>query len=444
MRKNEAMSYHVVPPYGLLNDPNGLIYFKGLYHVFFQWNPNDCDHSYKCWGHATSSDLFHFDYHEAALLPDQWYDVSGCYSGSAIEFDGKMYIYYTGNVFDDLGQRQTYQCLAISDDGFTFVKHGPILYLPSGYTAHFRDPKVFFDRNQKLTMVIGAQRINETGTIVVAHSTDGLTWEVIGELLDQPLKLGYMWECPDLILGDPYDILMFSPQGVKREKYQFQNIFHSGYLVGHFNEGKFSAVSEFKELDYGFEFYAPQSMLGKDGRPILSAWMGAMEKEKERSLPTLTDGWIHHLSMFREIFVNKKGLVQKPLSSLVSRLKEIGFQEGNSGTCMLPRVGAIQLDFTSSFSLESSQDWSLTYSNQDNYLAIHRKNWSDQNMECRYVPMSAECTKLLIYIDQTSMEIFVNEGESTASLRVFFDEKVNSFEFRSDEIMQCTCYSLTV
>ncbi|HBS91250.1 MAG TPA: hypothetical protein DEA51_02145, partial [Erysipelotrichaceae bacterium] len=83
-------------------------------------------------------------------------------------------------------------------------------------------------------------------------------------------------------------------------------------------------------------------------------------------------------------------------------------------------------------------------SNQDKFLAIHRKNWSDQTMECRYVPISSECTKLLIYIDQTSMEIFVNEGESTASLRVFFDEKVNSFEFRSDEIMQCTCYSLTV
>lgn len=444
MKKNEAMSYHVVPPYGLLNDPNGLIYFKGLYHVFFQWNPYECDHSTKCWGHATSQDLVEFNYHDPVLIPDQWYDSSGCYSGSAIELDGKMHLYYTGNVFNALGQRETYQCLAISEDGFTFVKYGPVVYLPQGYTAHFRDPKVFLDRNQQITMVIGAQRLDETGTIVVAQSTDGYQWKILGELLKQPLELGYMWECPDVILGEPYDILLFSPQGIQRQAKQFQNVFHSGYLLGHFEEGVFSAVSEFKELDYGFEFYAPQSMIGKEGQPILSAWMGAMEKVKETSLPTIKDGWAHHLSMFRELHFSKGMLVQRPLSSLMFRLKEISSHHGLSGRCLLPSVGAIRLDFTASFSIEGSNHWSMVYSSQQEHLMISRKNWSDGSVETRYVPTTQGCTSLIAFFDHTSLEIFVNEGEATASLRVFIEDEERSFVYRSQEMMQCTCYSLNM
>ena len=129
------------PPWGLLNDPNGLIWYKGNYHAYFQWNRFAKDHSSKAWGWCVSPDLVHWRFRGSALLPDQPYDSQGVYSGSAMEVDGRLCLYYTGNVKQN-GQRISSQCLAVSEDGLHFQKHGPILTTPSGYTQHFRDPKV--------------------------------------------------------------------------------------------------------------------------------------------------------------------------------------------------------------------------------------------------------------------------------------------------------------
>ncbi len=94
-----------------MNDPNGLVYYKGKYHVFFQWNPFDTKHTFKCWGHYSSTDFIHWEVHPPALVPSEWYEKDGCYSGSAIVYDNKLYLFYTGNVKTTDGGRETYQCL---------------------------------------------------------------------------------------------------------------------------------------------------------------------------------------------------------------------------------------------------------------------------------------------------------------------------------------------
>lgn len=137
------LRFHLMPPVGLLNDPNGFIQFKGVYHLFYQWNPFETAHGAKFWGHYTSKDFINWEHQPIALAPSEWYEKNGCYSGSAIENDGKMVLFYTGNVKDENGDRETYQCMAVSQDGITFEKKGPVIYLPEGYTAHFRDPKVW-------------------------------------------------------------------------------------------------------------------------------------------------------------------------------------------------------------------------------------------------------------------------------------------------------------
>ena len=129
--------YHFMPQTGWLNDPNGLIYFKGKYHFFFQYNPYsgfwDCMH----WGHAVSDDLMHWDYLPLALAPSEEYDnypKGGCFSGSAIEYDGKLCIMYTGTANYGNGIEQT-QCLAFSEDGTHFKKYkgNPVLTAPEGF-----------------------------------------------------------------------------------------------------------------------------------------------------------------------------------------------------------------------------------------------------------------------------------------------------------------------
>ncbi|PCR32303.1 hypothetical protein CQA89_26065, partial [Klebsiella pneumoniae] len=82
--------WHLAPVNGLLNDPNGFCQVAGRYHLFYQWNPLACDHTYKCWGHWSSADLLHWRHEPIALMPDEEYDRNGCYSGSAVEFEGAL------------------------------------------------------------------------------------------------------------------------------------------------------------------------------------------------------------------------------------------------------------------------------------------------------------------------------------------------------------------
>ena len=93
----KRQKYHLEPDRGLLNDPNGLVFYKDMYHVFFQWNRFEKNHSYKEWGHFTSKDLLHWNWEGSALLPDQFYEQNGVYSGSALIKDGQLRLFYTGN-----------------------------------------------------------------------------------------------------------------------------------------------------------------------------------------------------------------------------------------------------------------------------------------------------------------------------------------------------------
>ena len=133
MAQNKTMGkyelgYHITPAKGLLNDPNGLIQFNGVYHVFYQWNQNGTTHTTKSWGHVTSDDMIRWVDQPVALEPNEWFDKDGCYSGSAISFKDELYLFYTGNVRNEKNERESYQCLAVSKDGIYFEKKGRRIY----------------------------------------------------------------------------------------------------------------------------------------------------------------------------------------------------------------------------------------------------------------------------------------------------------------------------
>lgn len=156
MKDPYRLTFHLTPPVGLMNDPNGLVYFKDKYHVFFQWNPFGTKHTFKAWGHFSSEDFIQWEEHPPALVPSEWYEKDGCYSGSALTHQGKLYLFYTGNVRTNNGGRESYQCLAVSEDGIHFEKQGPVIELPKGYTSDFRDPKVWREKD-RWYLVVGAQ-----------------------------------------------------------------------------------------------------------------------------------------------------------------------------------------------------------------------------------------------------------------------------------------------
>ena len=424
------LRFHISPPTGLLNDPNGLIHFKGLYHVFYQWNPFAMEHGPKFWAHLTSQDLVHWEEQKYALSPSEWYEKDGCYSGSAIEHDSRLYLLYTGNVKDMHGNRETYQCLAVSEDGIHFEKRGPVLRLPDQYTAHFRDPKVW-KKGNLFYMIVGAQTKDHNGAAALFSSPDLVDWTHIGPLTTEFGSFGYMWECPDVFRLNDKDIFMFSPQGLERQPFKFQNLYQSGYCTGEldYRTGAFRHT-DFQELDYGFDFYAPQTFEDEKGRRLLFAWMGAADGQ-ESSHPTANANWVHALTLPRELKRAGDNVLQLPVEetkkwrhSAIAD-SQIGFTSGKpytiQGTCM--EILLDKLSFDGAWvSIDMRGHLTFTYNKETKTALLRRLNPIDQTWEERACKLE-KLEKLHIFLDVSSAELFLNGGEITFTSRYFPDEK---------------------
>lgn len=261
--------FHLQPPVGWLNDPNGLCVYGGQYHAFFQYGPFDVNGGVKHWGHAVSTDLLHWEQLPVMLYPDEPFDCHGAYSGSALVEDGTMYLYYTGNVkhpgnFDYIKEGRGHNvCLAVSKDGVTLDSKQCLLTnrdYPAGLTCHVRDPKVFAYEG-RYYMVLGARTLEDKGEVLVLESTDKLRWTHINTLTT-PEPFGYMWECPDLFCLDGQWYLAVSPQGI-----QCQNVYGCGWFAIYGDWRGDCTLSEFHELDAGFDYYAPPELCGRQRLP---------------------------------------------------------------------------------------------------------------------------------------------------------------------------------
>lgn len=252
-------NFHFQPAKGWMNDPNGLIYFKGRYHAFFQYNPDNLWNEKIRWGHAVSDDLLHWEQLPSAIYPDEEYDATGCWSGSALEKDGRLYVFYT-SVSEKYGQTQS---VAYSDDGINFTKYekNPVICAPPFDTKDFRDPKVG-EYNGRYIMVLGCG-VNGEGKILLYESEDLLSWNYSGVLYEKK-GMAKVFECPDFFpLGDKY-VLMFSKIG--------QNVRATHFAAGAFDGKKFTPEFE-SEPEYGPQYFAAQTFPDAKGRRISIAWM---------------------------------------------------------------------------------------------------------------------------------------------------------------------------
>ncbi|CAH2063789.1 unnamed protein product, partial [Iphiclides podalirius] len=125
--------YHLAPTHGWMNDPNGFSVFNGEYHLYYQYNPNSSlEPGIAHWGHAKSKDMFHWEHLPIAMYPDEWYDKTGVFSGSAIVEDDKIYLFYTGNVNfpgqtpDHMQHQVLAKSLLLEDVLYTLERHEPV------------------------------------------------------------------------------------------------------------------------------------------------------------------------------------------------------------------------------------------------------------------------------------------------------------------------------
>lgn len=409
--------YHLYPSKGLLNDPNGLIYFKGRYHVFYQWNPHACDHTYKVWGHFVSDNLITWQRAETALAPSlENLDSAGIYSGSAFVYDERLYVFYTGNVRDSAGHSvKSSQMWAVSDDGIHFEKLGELLPHPEGFTKNVRDPMIWQGKNGHYFLILGAQHDDYSGDIIAYESTDFTHWRYRGSILGNqlPNARGYMLECPSFIEVDGKQVLMFSPQGLAPDakNHRYENIHNTGYVVGEFDEttAQFHVLTEFLEVDKGLEFYAPQTLIAPDGRRIMWGWAGMMTPEREQSVPTIVkQQWVHVLSLPRELHVNANNkLVQKPITEILDLKLLKDFTHIETGQYMIKTVDDWRIKFGEQTLLER----------QGNNVIVTRHQWESEEIEQRQI--TGHVNHLILIVDIDVIEVYTDDGLSVMTFRWF-------------------------
>jgi beta-fructofuranosidase len=434
------LNYHLMPIKGLMNDPNGLLYRDGKYYVFYQLNDEDCTHRNKKWGLYTTDDFVNWKIENTVLEPDRWYDKDGCYSGSGILVDGRINLFYTGNVKND-GKRESYQCRVVEKEDGNFEKLGPVINeIPQGYTAHFRDPKVWRDSSGKYFMVLGAQSEEEKGEVLLYSSENLETWNFEGSLYNKG-ELGYMLECPDLFNLNGEDIMLVCPQGLDAKGDFYNNIYQSGYMFGKFDIEKVKFEEEnFIELDRGFDFYAPQTFVDGKNRRILIGWMGLPEMEE--GVPSIEEGWIHALTIPRELCVKNERLIQKPLEEM-KKLRGEGTSYENimlKETLHLDDVNGSVFEMIVDFENIDSKNFGIKIRKKgEKELLIkisegkllvdrNRTDFLDGKRACK---IEGEKHRLHIFSDTSSVEVFYNDGEEVFTSRIYTDIHNDEIEFFS-------------
>lgn len=450
--------YHLAPPVGRLNDPNGLIVRDGVHHAFYQFSPF---HPRKLvfWGYATSVDLTHWVDHGPALCPDAWYDRTGVYSGNALAVGDATHLYYTGNVRFPDGGRDTHQCLATTTDFVTFAKspRNPLIpEPPDGYTRHVRDPYVWRDADGSHRMLVGAQRVDETGAALLYRSDDLLTWRFEGELTfpgheDTFRRCGYMWECPAIVRvpdetpGLVHDVLLFCPQGIRTDAEGFENIFPACYVIGRLDGDAFHARTPVIEIDRGFEFYAPQCfarMPDDPGPTEMVAWFGNATEDDQ---PSTEHDWVHTFTLVRELRVRDGLLVQRPVLDLSTAT---GVDAGLPAVVRNAEVPVVGLVGSRSFVLRLDLDladaagWTLRVGSDashvdlrvsGNRLIVDRSTTRYPHGERRTVTIpDTAAAAVELYVDRSTTELFLGDGVLAFSLRSFLADAAGGVRFAAD------------
>lgn len=425
--KDFRPTYHLAAPTGLLNDPNGLIFDGEHYHIFYQWFPYDAMHGMKHWKHYITRDFRTF--HEGdMLIPDERFESHGCYSGGAILWQDNIVAFYTGNVrrASD-NQRVPHQNMAIFDkSGKLLEKRCIISEPPAGYTEHVRDPKPFITPEGKIRFVVGAQRNDLTGTALLyemddLNSTPRLLSELAVEAFDN--QNVFMWECPDLFQLGGKAVFVWSPQGKNREAYQYQNNFHAVYALGKL-VGSSLQTDQIDELDYGFDFYAPQTIENSDR--ILVGWVGLPDLQ----YPTDRYKWHSMLTLPRKLSLQNGKIYQQPLVEMGERetLHLAGEQPiADLDTCYLQisvENRPLVLDF-----FRNSQGQTLRLRYDDGVLSLDRTATEQTEIMAKFGSVRqcklARLDKLELFFDRSVVEIFINDGEKVLTSRFFIAEREN-------------------
>lgn len=436
MATNNKPIFHITGEKGWINDPNGLVKFKGKYHVFYQYHPYSCVWGPMHWGHVVSKDLLHWKYLPIALTPGDAFDRDGCFSGSSLVIGDTLYVVYTGFKFaGDSDKIRQIQCLASSKDGIHFEKHGAIItdkQLPDKYRpCDFRDPHLVIKDDEYL-LFVAAKKKTGGGSIVLFKSEDLKNWTFVNDVLPHNSE-GEMIECVGY--HDDLGLMVYSEQNYPKDNPHCLNNHSCEYELGHINKyGKFFPTSKKILVDYGFDFYAPQIM---NYDHILIGWMNMWD----RSNPSSKYGFAGMLTVPRKVTVENGRMIQTPV--VYGDLdKEINIKDTYSDHLS---VGTLKLEIKDLKSLDiklrQGEEEVTKFYLKNNEFFFDRSHSGEvitgeeedalSKKGLRKMPYIQEEDKkdtIYIILDKYSIEIFVN-GVSMSNL-VYPREKSDGFEIK--------------
>ena len=317
---------HLLPPGSWINDPNGPIWWKGKYHMFYQLNPHAAVWGDMHWGHAASTDMVHWKHLPIALAPTPGGpDSEGCFSGSAVVFNGVPTFIYTGvqnappeqATIRSSKLREEQMLATAEDENLLHWKKAPepvIATPPSSIkVTGFRDPCPWKE-DDGWYLAVGSGERDKAGCVLLYRSQDLRHWEYLhpltwgnpnGNQIVNPAGSDKMWECPDFFpLGDRH-CLYYSTAG------------KAIWTTGHYDRKTHTYTPEQTGLlDHG-AYYAPKSFLAPDGRRILWGWIQERRPEAEYSAA----GWAGMMSLPRVLTMGQDGRLRMSMAEEVKQLR---------------------------------------------------------------------------------------------------------------------------
>ncbi|HTV07324.1 MAG TPA: glycoside hydrolase family 32 protein [Acidobacteriaceae bacterium] len=321
--------FHLLPKRNWTNDPNGPVFWKGQYHMFFQYNPDGAYWGDMHWGHAVSEDMVHWKHLPVALAPTPGGpDAQGCFSGTAVIDGDAVAVLYTGVVSapeseatlrDGVHSLRETQCLATSDDPELKVwkkRALPVIAAPPKRMREtgFRDPSPW-RQGDVWYMTVGSGVEHEGGEVLLYRSKDLRHWEYLhpvasgvgaGKAAANPVDTGDMWECPELFPLGGKHVLIYSARG----KVHWQ----SGVLD---EKAMRFHPDRYGELDYG-TYYAAKTQLDRDGNRIVWGWINETRPLAEYKAA----GWAGLMSLPRVLTLRGDGTLGMEVASAMRELSE--------------------------------------------------------------------------------------------------------------------------
>ena len=460
IRQDDQPSFHLTGGVGWINDPNGFSVYKGEYHLFYQHHPYRTRWGDIHWGHVKTKDFITWERLPEALAPDQEYDEQGCFSGTAIETpDGKHLLIYTGVSFmnDENGVMTEYQQTNIAiGDGVNYEKYNlnPVIgtdMIPEGNDlSDFRDPKIMYE-DGRYYCLMASRGADGSGEILMYESPDAKNWKFTTVLEACCNQYGRMWECPDFFELDGKQVLIVSPQEMRATGLEFHAGYNTAALIGMWNSAEKKFYREYiQSIDYGLDFYAPQTLKATDGRRIMIAWM---QNWTTSTCAEKDHKFYGQMTLPRELSIDNGRLIQGPVREIENYYGELTAYHNVyvNGEISLQKIEGRMLDmsvhirpaypnsyrdFRIVVAKDGINETSVSFKPDKNKVRVDRTKcgfpYDIIGIRDFLVSQNQGEIDLRIILDRYSMEVFVNGGEQAASSLIYTDFEADGISFRCD------------